>query len=279
MCGPMRKSLPRLTSFASVALAVTFTFASGCKNDPKPAEPPAEPPKPATPPPPPPPPAEPVKPAEAVVEKQPEPPKPPEPPRPPEELTGALAALKDPAKLTANAPAKFKVKFTTSKGDFVIEATRDSAPNGVDRFYNLVKAGYFTDVRFFRAIAGFMVQFGIHGSPLVNTIWREARIKDDPVKESNKRGTITFATAGPDTRTTQLFINFRDNTQLDGMGFSPFGKVIKGMEVVDKLHTGYGEGAPSGRGPHQGRLQSEGNEYLKKDFPELDYIKSAKIEK
>jgi peptidyl-prolyl cis-trans isomerase A (cyclophilin A) len=257
-------------------LLLAVALGTGCKNDPKPSATPAEPVKATTPPPPPPP--EPAKPAEAVVEKLPEAPKPVESPKP-AELSGELAALKNPAQLTAKAPPRFKVRFTTSKGDFVIEATRDWAPNGVDRFYNLVKAGYFTDVRFFRAIAGFMVQFGIHGDGRVNNIWREARISDDPVKESNKRGHVTFATAGPDTRTTQLFINFRDNTQLDSMGFAPFARVIKGMDVVDKLHTDYGEGAPSGRGPHQGRLQAEGNDYLKKEFPDLDYIKSAKIEK
>jgi peptidyl-prolyl cis-trans isomerase A (cyclophilin A) len=183
----------------------------------------------------------------------------------------------EPAKLTEKAPAKYKAKFTTSKGDFVIEVHKDWAPNGADRFYNLVKSGYFEGTRFFRVIKGFMVQWGIHGEPAVNATWREARIKDDPVKESNKRGYITFATAGPDTRTTQVFISFVDNGRLDGSGFAPFGKVVSGMNVIDSLNAEYGEGAPGGGGPSQPRMQDEGNAYLNKDFPRLDFIKSAKI--
>ncbi len=182
-----------------------------------------------------------------------------------------------PAKLTEKAPDSFKARFETSKGAFTVEVTRSLAPNGADRFYNLVRSGFFKDVEFFRVIAGFMCQFGIHGDPAVAAAWREARIPDDPVKGSNVRGAITFATAGPNTRTTQLFINFGDNTRLDGMGFSPFGKVTEGMDVVDKINSEYGEGAPRGRGPDQGRIQKEGNAYLKKDFPNLDYIKSAAI--
>ncbi len=183
----------------------------------------------------------------------------------------------DPSKLTAKAPDSFKARFDTSKGSFTVEVTRSLAPNGADRFYNLVRSGYFTDVEFFRVIPGFMCQFGIHGDPKVAAAWRGANIPDDPVKGSNTRGAITFATAGPNTRTTQLFINYADNTRLDSMGFSPFGKVTEGMEVVDKICGDYGEGAPQGRGPDQGRVQREGNAYLKKDFPKLDYIKSATI--
>ena len=186
----------------------------------------------------------------------------------------------DPAKATAKAPAVYKVKMSTTKGDFTIEVHRDWAPLGADRFYNLVKMGYFTDVAFFRVIKGFMVQFGIHGDPAVNRVWRNANIDDDPTgKQSNKRGMVTFATAGPNTRTTQLFINYADNSRLDGMGFAPIGKVVSGMDVVDALEGFYGEGAPAGRGPSQGRLQGEGNKYLKADFPKLDYIKSASIAK
>ena len=188
------------------------------------------------------------------------------------------AALKNPAGLKEMAPAMYKVDFDTSVGMFVVEVHRDWAPNGADRFYNLVKSGFYTDVRFFRVIPGFMVQFGIHGDPSVASAWQPARIPDDKVKESNKRGYITFATAGPNTRTTQVFINFGDNAGLDSQGFSPFGRVTKGMEVVDKIYSGYGEGAPSGRGPSQGRIQSEGNAYLTKDFPKMDYIKKAMIE-
>jgi peptidyl-prolyl cis-trans isomerase A (cyclophilin A) len=183
----------------------------------------------------------------------------------------------DPAKLTDKAPETFKAQFDTTKGKFTVEVTRSLSPNGADRFYNLVRSGYFTDIAFFRVIPGFMCQFGIHGDPNVSAKWREANIADDPVKGSNTRGTITFATAGPNTRTTQLFINFGDNTSLDGQGFSPFGKVTDGMDVVDKINGEYGEGAPQGNGPDQGRVQMEGNAYLKKEFPNLDYIKSASI--
>jgi peptidyl-prolyl cis-trans isomerase A (cyclophilin A) len=188
------------------------------------------------------------------------------------------AGLADPAALNEKAPAVFKAKFDTSKGSFVIEVHRDWAPNGADRFYNLVKNGFFNNDRFFRVIGGFMVQFGINGDPKISQVWREAQIADDPVKQSNTRGFVTFATGGPNTRTTQVFINFDDNSALDGQGFSPFGKVVSGMDVVDALFSGYGEGAPRGIGPEQGRIQDEGNPYLNQDFPKLDYIKKATIE-
>jgi peptidyl-prolyl cis-trans isomerase A (cyclophilin A) len=190
-----------------------------------------------------------------------------------------MSKLRNPAALTEQAPATFNANFDTSKGLFVVTVHRDWAPNGADRFYNLVKNGFYDDVRFFRVIDGFMAQFGIHGNPAVASAWRQAQIKDDPVKQSNKRGFVVFATAGPNTRTTQLFVNFGDNTALDKQGFAPFGEVTKGMDVVDKIYNGYGEGAPRGRGPDQGRLQSEGNAYLAKDFPKLDYIKTATIAK
>jgi peptidyl-prolyl cis-trans isomerase A (cyclophilin A) len=186
--------------------------------------------------------------------------------------------LSNPASLNEKAPATYKVKFDTSKGTFVVEVHRDWAPNGADRFYNLVKNGFYNDTRFFRVISGFMVQFGINGNPQISKVWRDANIKDDPVKTSNKRGMITFATAGPDTRTTQVFIDFGNNAGLDDQGFAPFGQVASGMEVVDQLFAGYGEGAPRGDGPDQGLVQSQGNAYLKKDFPKLDYIKTATIE-
>jgi peptidyl-prolyl cis-trans isomerase A (cyclophilin A) len=186
--------------------------------------------------------------------------------------------LSDPASLNEQAPAVYKAKFDTSKGSFVIEVHRDWAPNGADRFYNLVKNGFYNDTRFFRVIEGFMVQFGINGNPKISAVWREANIKDDPVKQSNQRGMITFATAGPNTRTTQVFISFGDNGGLDGQGFAPFGKVISGMDVVDSLFAGYGEGAPQGHGPNQGIVQNLGNAYLEKAFPKLDYVKQATIE-
>jgi peptidyl-prolyl cis-trans isomerase A (cyclophilin A) len=191
--------------------------------------------------------------------------------------TAVSPAFADPSKLTEKAPETFRAQFDTTKGKFTIEVTRALAPNGADRFYNLVKSGYFTGAEFFRVVPGFMCQFGIHGDPAVSAKWRDANISDDPVKGSNTRGTITFATAGPNTRTTQLFINFGNNTFLDGQGFSPFGKVTEGMDVVDKINSEYGDGPPGGNGPNQGQIQTEGNAYLKKDFPNLDYIKSATI--
>jgi peptidyl-prolyl cis-trans isomerase A (cyclophilin A) len=187
--------------------------------------------------------------------------------------------LSNPASLNEKAPAVYKVKFDTSKGAFVIEVHRDWAPNGADRFYNLVKNGFYNDDRFFRVIDGFMVQFGINGNPKVSQVWQDANIPDDAVKQSNARGMITFATAGPNTRTTQVFINFGDNAGLDGQGFAPFGQVISGMDVVDQLYNGYGEGAPKGHGPNQGIVQSLGNAYLEKAFPKLDYIKTATLVK
>lgn len=189
----------------------------------------------------------------------------------------AIPSFSDPSKLTEKAPERFQALFDTTKGKFTVEVTRSLSPNGADRFYNLVRSGYFKDIAFFRVISGFMCQFGIHGDPSVSAKWREAAIPDDPVKGSNTRGAITFAMAGPNTRTTQLFINFGDNTNLDGMKFSPFGKVISGMDVVDKINSEYGEGAPRGRGPDQRRIQMEGNAYLKKDFPNLDYIHSVTL--
>ena len=182
-----------------------------------------------------------------------------------------------PATLTATAPEVFKVRFETTKGPFVVEVHRAWAPNGADRFYNLVRNGYYDGVRFFRVVSGFMAQFGLHGDPAINAAWEDASIADDPVVGSNTRGMVTFAMAGPDSRTTQLFINLVDNVRLDRMGFAPFGKVIEGMETVDALHSGYGEGAPRGRGPRQDRIGTEGNAYLTAEFPELDSILTARI--
>ena len=189
----------------------------------------------------------------------------------------AQSKLGNPAALTEQAPATYKARFDTSKGVFVIDVNREWAPVGADRFYNLVKNGFYDENRFFRVISGFMVQFGVNGNPQVSTPWRNAQIKDDPVKQSNKRGFITFATSGPNSRTTQVFINFGDNARLDGMGFAAFGQVSTGMNVVDQLYADYGEGAPSGRGPNQGRMQGEGNAYLTKDFPNLDFVRKATI--
>jgi peptidyl-prolyl cis-trans isomerase A (cyclophilin A) len=184
----------------------------------------------------------------------------------------AKAKLANPAALKEQAPATYKAKFETSNGVFVVEVHRDWAPIGADRFYNLVKNGFYDDCRFFRVMPNFMVQFGINGTPSIQANWRGAPLKDDKVKESNKRGYITFATAGPNTRTSQVFINFKDNGFLDGQGFAPFGQVTTGMDVVDKINAQYGER------PNQGAIQDQGNAYLNKDFPKLDYIKKATIE-
>jgi peptidyl-prolyl cis-trans isomerase A (cyclophilin A) len=189
------------------------------------------------------------------------------------------AKLRTPAQLNEKAPDVYHAKFDTSKGEFVVEVRRDLAPLGADRFYNLVKNGYYDDCRFFRVLTNFMAQFGINGDPALNTVWRTANLKDDPVKGSNKRGFITFATGGPNTRTTQVFINFKDNSNLDSQGFAPFGEVVSGMDVVDMLYKDYGEGAPRGAGPDQTRVQMEGNAYLKASFPKLDYVNKVTIER
>ena len=193
-------------------------------------------------------------------------------------LLHACSAQSRPA--DQQAPAKFKALFQTSKGDVTIEVTREWSPRGADRFYTLVKDGFFDGGEFFRVLRSprpFMAQFGINGDPKVTAKWADANIQDDPVMQHNTRGMISFATSGPNTRSTQLFINYADNSRLDASGFSPIGQVISGMDVVDQLYADYGEGAPDGTGPDQERVEKEGNAYLKKDFPKLDYIKTAKI--
>jgi peptidyl-prolyl cis-trans isomerase A (cyclophilin A) len=218
-----------------------------------------------------------------VVKPAPPPPPPPSTPKPPPppptaEAKPAPKVLLDPSlpEWLGQAPPVFKVKFVTTKGEFTMQVTREWAPRGADRFHALVKNGYYDDTGFFRVVGGFMAQFGIHGSGDVNNAWRNATIPDDPVTQSNTRGMVTYAMRGPNTRTTQLFINYADkNEQLNGKGFAPFGKVIEGIEVVDSLYSGYGGGPPTG--PNQARLQSEGNAYLKAEFKELDYIKTARI--
>jgi peptidyl-prolyl cis-trans isomerase A (cyclophilin A) len=200
-------------------------------------------------------------------------------------LGGSLAAQVDtkalmtPALLNEQAPPTYRANFDTTKGRFVIQVTRDWAPIGADRFYNLVKNGFYNDVRFFRVIPNFMVQFGMHGNPAVQKVWQGARLQDDPVKQGNTRGRVTFAHAGPNSRTTQVFINFRDNSKaLDGQRFAAFGEVVQGMDVVDQLYSGYGESSDGGgKGPTQARITAEGNAYLAKSFPQLDYVKSATI--
>ena len=192
-------------------------------------------------------------------------------------VSGALTKP-DAAALATPAPDSFRVAVETSKGNFTILVHRDWAPNGADRFYHLVQLGYFNDARFFRVLKGFMAQFGVHGDPRVNAAWEGLTIQDDPVKQTNKRGAVTFAqTSQRNSRGTQLFINYADNGNLDGMGFAPIGEIVDGMAAVDSLYGDYGEGAPSGPGPDQMRIAAEGNKYLNTSFPKLDFIRSAKV--
>jgi peptidyl-prolyl cis-trans isomerase A (cyclophilin A) len=182
-----------------------------------------------------------------------------------------------PAKLE-HAPDVYKVKFETSKGDFVVQVNKEWAPIGAERFFQLVQSGFYDKARFFRVVPTYMVQFGINADPKVSMLWQSLVIPDDPVKQSNTRGKITFAARGQNTRTTQVFINYVDNARLDKLGFSPFGEVVSGMEVVDSLYSGYGELPPKGHGPRSELLQTQGNEYLEQNFPRLDYIKKATIQ-
>jgi peptidyl-prolyl cis-trans isomerase A (cyclophilin A) len=184
----------------------------------------------------------------------------------------ARPSLLRPATLNATAPAEFKVRFTTTVGDVVVQIHRDWAPLGADRFYNLVKNGFYSNAAFFRVVPRFVVQFGLSPNPAYSKVWQEAKIQDDKVTHSNKRGTLVFATAGPNTRTTQLFINTVDNARLDGMGFAPFGEVIEGMDNVDKIFPGYGQR------PDQDQIVAQGDAYITKNFPEMDKIKTAKLE-
>jgi len=165
----------------------------------------------------------------------------------------------------------YQVKFETSKGDVLVQVHPEWAPRGAARFKNLVESGFYDETRFFRVVPGFMVQWGINGDPAVQANWRDNTIPDDPVRQSNTKGKITFATSGPNSRTAQVFINYGDNSFLDGQGFSPFGEVISGMDVVESINAEHGEN------PSQGAIQSRGNEYLNSEFPSLDYIKKATV--
>ena len=176
-----------------------------------------------------------------------------------------------------NAPPVYQVTLDSSKGPVVIEVHRDWAPIGADQFYTLVKTGFYDGDRFFRVVRNFVVQFGINGDPATNRLW-SSPLPDDPVEQHNSRGTITFATAGPNTRTTQVFINLRDNRDmLDSQGFAPFGKVISGMDTVDYWYPNYGDMPPQGQGPDPRQIETLGNDYLLNNFPRLDYIKKATI--
>lgn len=196
---------------------------------------------------------------------------PPLAPEPSPVLTPNSAAMQQ------QAPDTFKVLFETTAGDFVVQVVRGWAPLGADRFYNMARLGYFEGVRFFRVVPRFVVQFGLHPDPQVSAAWRNASLPDDSVRTSNRRGTLTFATAGPNTRSNQYFINLVDNTRLDGQGFAPIGEVVGGMDAVDRFHAGYGEMPPSGRGPDQGRIMREGEAYLASEFPLLDRILRVRV--
>jgi peptidyl-prolyl cis-trans isomerase A (cyclophilin A) len=191
---------------------------------------------------------------------------------------GANPALSQVSLAAEQAPETYRARFETSAGDFVIEVKREWAPIGADRFYNLVKIGYFDGASFFRNIAGFMVQFGINPYPEVNAVWKDARLEDEPVRLRNHRGVVTFAKCGaPNCRSTQVFINHTANLNLDPMGFAGFGRVVEGMDVVDKLYACYGEGAPRGAGPRQDLVQAFGKAYLDAGWPKLDQVKRATI--
>jgi peptidyl-prolyl cis-trans isomerase A (cyclophilin A) len=200
------------------------------------------------------------------------PPAPKKAPAAPKKAAPAAAPdLLHPGTLKAKAPDVYKVKFTTTKGDVIIQVNRVWAPIGSDRFYNLVRSGFYKDAAFFRIVPRFVAQFGIPARPDVAAAWDHAYLVDDRVTQSNKRGTLTFATAGPNTRTTQIFINYSDNTSLDSQGFAPFGTVVEGMDLVDKFFAGYGES------PDQGRITAQGKAYLDKSFPSLDRIVTAMV--
>lgn len=198
-------------------------------------------------------------------------------------LLAACSETKQPAKeapkkaVSDHAPDLFKAKFETSKGDFMVEVHRDWAPHGADRFYNLIEEDFFKDVRFHRVVRDYIVQWGINGNPALSRLWSNRYIPDDPSKEKNKRGTITFATRGPVTRSTQVFINLRDNSALDKSGFVPFGNVAEGMDVVEGLYKSYGDAPPRGTGPDPTQVELQGNKYLEDKFPRLDYIKRVSL--
>ena len=192
--------------------------------------------------------------------------------------SGINTILYYPDRLVETAPESFQVRFETTKGDFIVDVTRAWAPRGADRFYNLVKNGYYDGVYFYRVMSGFMAQFGMHGEPQVQVRWSQAPIEDDSVVASNTRGTVTYAKGGPNSRTTQLFINFGDNSGLDAQGFVPIGRVSEGMDVVDQIHSGYGNIEElGGTGPRAYNISAQGNAYLEENFPELDHIISATL--
>lgn len=198
----------------------------------------------------------------------------------PEDVTPRVARspLLQPERYTETAPATYRVRLETSVGDVVIEVHRDWAPIGADRFYNLAKGGFYDDARIYRVLPGFMAQFGLNGDPYVNQAWKAQYLVDDPVLETNARGRVAFAKGGLHTRTTEIFISYKDNSALDANGFAPIGEVVEGMDVVDAFYGAYGDGPPRGDGPYQAMAQARGTEYFDADFPELTKIIRATIE-
>jgi len=196
----------------------------------------------------------------------------------PERPQAAPNPLLRPRQLTETAPATYRVRLETREGDVVIQVHRAWAPLGADRFYNLVHGGFYDDARVYRVVEGFMAQFGLNADPYVNLAWKTQYLVDDPVTESNTRGRVAFAKGGVHTRTTEVFISYKDNSALDEEGFAPIGEVVEGMDAVDAFHSGYGDGPPRGEGPYQAMAQARGNEYLDADFPELTRIVRATVE-
>ena len=189
-----------------------------------------------------------------------------------------LNPLLYPKRLTETAPSTFRAHFETTAGDFVMEVRREWAPRGADRFYNLVKNGFYDDQRIYRVVEGFMVQFGIHSDPLVDYQWHDELILDDPVVATNARGRVSFAKGGANSRTVEIFINYRDNGDLDGRGFAPFAEVVEGMDVVDSFYAEYGDGPPRGEGVYQAQAHAQGAVYMDAEFPELDRVVRAWVE-
>jgi len=196
---------------------------------------------------------------------------------PPEETAAPANPLLQPRSFRETAPERYQVRLQTTKGEIVIDVNREWAPLAADRFYNLVKAGYYDGIAFHRVLPNFVAEFGIHGDPWVNAAWRQALMADEPVRRSNTRGTVTFSKSTPNSRTVQVFINLKDNTSLDEQGFSPFGQVVEGMDVVESLYSEYGDGPPRGEGVYQAMAIAKGDEYLNAEFPLLDRIQTAEI--
>ena len=197
-----------------------------------------------------------------------------------QEDSGARAEpnpLRRPSQFTATAPSVFQVAFETSEGAFVVEVHREWAPLGADRFYNLVRGGFFDDTRVYRVVDGFVAQFGLNGDPYVNQAWKTEFLVDDPVTHSNTKGRLTFAKGGRHSRTTEVFVNLKDNVQLDDEGFAPFGEIVEGLEVAERFHAAYGDGPPRGEGPYQAMVEARGNAYLDQEFPELTRIVRAAL--